>query len=83
MTEKIQLCVVKRCVNEAKSRGLCNACYSSALKLVKANETNWDELIHIGLAVPTPPRPKKESQSRFCVAYRALRKRRSRLVVRK
>lgn len=36
---------------KAKFRGLCNACYQAASRLIRANETTWEELEAQGKAL--------------------------------
>ena len=45
-------CLIKTCTRPAKNggRGLCNACYHSALRLVRQGIVTWEELVNIKLA---------------------------------
>lgn len=44
-------CAVPTCERSIlASRGLCNSCYQSALKLVRENRTTWKQLESLGLA---------------------------------
>ena len=45
-------CLVPECDGEVRSRGLCAACYSAAVKMVRNKETTWAEIIENGLALP-------------------------------
>jgi hypothetical protein len=52
------LCMVDGCGSPVgKTRGLCQGCYKSALRLVDRGKTTWGELIHLGLAKGEPDRP--------------------------
>lgn len=44
-------CIIDGCEKEAKTRGLCNGCYGSALRAVKSRLATWDELVSAGLAL--------------------------------
>ena len=37
----------------ALKRGLCMLCYSRAKKLVSKGDTTWNEIVSLGLALPT------------------------------
>ena len=45
-------CLIKDCERNAKTRGLCDPCYQSALTAVKKRKVTWDQLIDLGLAKP-------------------------------
>lgn len=52
-----ETCIVKGCDRPARSRGLCNSCYTSALDAVKSGRTTWPKLIKAGLALDIPRNP--------------------------
>lgn len=44
-------CLVKGCKFSGDfCRGMCRRCYSGASRLVRKNETTWDELVAKGIA---------------------------------
>ncbi len=44
-------CLTPECGKDARWKGLCTACYGSAKQLIDDNETTWDELHELGLAI--------------------------------
>jgi hypothetical protein len=44
-------CVTPNCNKPAKWKGLCSACYGAAKKLIDDEQTSWDELIEMGMAI--------------------------------
>jgi hypothetical protein len=46
---KMAVCLIG-CPRPEYSRGLCNSCYQSALRLVKEGETTWEKLEELGFA---------------------------------
>lgn len=58
-------CVIPKCDKEARWKGLCSACYGQAKQLIDAQETTWEELGALGLAV-IPDKP-------FVAAFKAAR----------
>jgi hypothetical protein len=46
-------CLVKGCSRPPASRGLCGAHYAAANYAVNTDKTTWDELIELGLALPS------------------------------
>lgn len=58
-------CVIKVCGKDSRWKGLCSACYGQAKQLIDANETTWEELGLLGLAV-IPDKP-------FVAAFKAAR----------
>lgn len=51
--EPTPVCLVENCGNEAKGRGLCGRCYSTAAGLVTKGKFTWEELVDMGLALPS------------------------------
>ena len=49
---KVINCLIEGCERKAKTRGLCDPCYQSALTAVKKRKVTWDQLISMGLAKP-------------------------------
>lgn len=47
-----QKCIVPGCEREARTRGVCAACYGSHRIAVGRGETTWDELAKAGLVLP-------------------------------
>lgn len=48
-----ELCIATECPSPAgKTRGLCDACYKAALRLIRKGRTCWPELVSHGLARP-------------------------------
>lgn len=45
-------CLNPHCGNLAFCRGLCQADYQAAWKLVQARQVTWDQLVAAGLAAP-------------------------------
>jgi hypothetical protein len=53
---KVKVCLVPGCGREAKIRGLCGRCCTSARKAIKDGKATWDSLEAMNLAAP--PRTK-------------------------
>ena len=49
---KVINCLIEGCERKAKTRGLCDPCYQSALTAVRKRKVTWDQLINMGLAKP-------------------------------
>jgi hypothetical protein len=49
-------CLIPKCGRAQKSRGLCAACNSAALRKISRGETSWADLIDMGLALPPEKR---------------------------
>lgn len=49
-------CLIDGCGKEVKARGLCPACYATAIVKVQAGKVTWDELAALGLALPSKGR---------------------------
>lgn len=60
-------CAIEGCDRKANTRGLCRSCYHTALRLVQAGETNWDDLEKAGLCGPLMRTP-----NAFAAAYHKL-----------
>jgi len=45
------MCLIKNCNRIAARRGLCNACYQTFYKRIRAGETTWAKLEKRGLAL--------------------------------
>lgn len=57
-TEKrLPKCLVKKCGNQSKKRGLCPRCYQAALREVKEGRRSWTELQKLGLVAPGKKKP--------------------------
>jgi hypothetical protein len=52
-TEMNAKCLNPKCQHEAKSRGLCSACYVRAHEVVKAGLTTWKKLEANGKILPS------------------------------
>lgn len=49
-------CLTKNCARQAApsvKRGLCLPCYSRAKGMVESGTTSWNELVSLGLALPS------------------------------
>ena len=49
-------CMTPSCTrpsSPALKRGLCLVCYSKARKMIDAGSTTWEEVVSLGLALPT------------------------------
>lgn len=47
-------CLINNCTREAKTRGLCKMCYTSASNSIKRGKVHsWEQLIELGLALPS------------------------------
>lgn len=46
-----KLCLVPDCGKAAKWKGLCQTCYGCAKAMIERNETTWEALEVLGLAV--------------------------------
>ncbi|MCK9571436.1 hypothetical protein M0R72_20980 [Candidatus Pacearchaeota archaeon] len=60
-------CVIEGCDRKAVTRGLCESCYHTALRMVSAGETNWTALEQAGLCGPMMRTP-----NAFAAAYAKL-----------
>ena len=57
-TGQIVKCMVPGCVRPASApRGLCNACYFTAVRMVRAGLTSWGALEQNGLAMTAKKGP--------------------------
>lgn len=63
--DKAPMCIIDKCEKEARWKGLCSACYGQAKQLIDAQETTWEELGLLGLAI-IPDKP-------FVAAFKAAR----------
>jgi len=57
--EQLQ-CMTDSCTCPMRWKGLCSHCYGQAKTLIEANQTTWDELYNLGLALDERP---------FMIAY--------------
>lgn len=45
-------CIIDGCERKARTRGLCQSCYQSALWAIKAGKATWESLEAAGFALP-------------------------------
>lgn len=63
-------CIIEGCERKATTRGLCHSCYLTALRLIQAGETTWDDLEAQKLCGPLMKTP-----NAFAKAYSELHRR--------
>jgi len=49
---EITKCLIKKCENDATTRGLCQRCYAIALKMMLSGETTEEVLLNNGMINP-------------------------------
>ncbi len=66
-------CILEGCEKDVFSRGLCQADYRNAVRMIAAGETTWEELYAKGLAKTPAPmgRPRGNRLSRELEKARA------------
>jgi len=50
MPDNADKCIIPKCKNKPRTRGLCHNCYQCASGLVRQKISTWDELVAKGLA---------------------------------
>ena len=60
--EKLQ-CIHPECDHDARSRGLCPACYQTAYRMVRDGTTTWQTLEDAGKVLP-PSRNQRSAEHR-------------------
>jgi hypothetical protein len=54
--EKIEKCLIKKCQDDAVTRGLCPKCYSIARLMMKKGTVAENYLIEKGMILPSRPK---------------------------
>lgn len=55
------MCLIKNCNRSPARRGLCNACYQTFYKAIRAKKTTWAKLEKRGLALSSRVSPAAEA----------------------
>lgn len=72
-TKSVSKCLTPKCDGEAKTRGLCPACYSVAGYHITRKDTTWAELIELGMAFERR-RTGRKNDSIFCLTLEVKRR---------